>query len=394
MLVYRKHVNLIIALILLSFTASAQPVLSEYFKARENIAPPRIVTNLANSRTQIAQRKLNFQVGFTSVSGRRSDSITGFKMISAAEYKKLRDQRKARVKINYTPKLAPSYANASKLDLRNFHLVTPVRAQACGNCWTYSSLGSFESNYLLNHYKDSYAANDPDSPTNLNLAEQQMLSCSGAGDCVGGWMSGVFNWLESSKTSICRESDNPDQGWGGPACSNINPAANAKYRVADWDFIATSDDNWAVPAVQQIKNAMVYHGAVTAAFIASAADFDAFFTNYAGGVYNLPYSSNFCNTVACIFHAITIIGWDDSKQAWLIKNSWGPGWGDQGYGWMGYNSSLIGLGATWVESAKDSKWIVDPNRFKIKQPLIFPQEKLIIPARIDNIKPNKNPVRN
>ncbi|MDZ4794215.1 MAG: C1 family peptidase [Bacteroidota bacterium] len=371
--------QLIIPACFFLLTSPLKAQVSEYYKARELQAPPQVKTMLNNARAQIQQRKLKFTVGYTSVSNRSLDSITGYKMLSQAEYKKLKDQRKLRPQIPYSFKLSASLPITSKLDLRNFHLITPVRSQQCGNCWTYSSLGSFESNYLLTHFKETYTTGDPNSPANLNLAEQQMLSCSGAGDCGGGWMSGVFNWLESSKTSISRETVNPDQGWNGPSCGGINPAINNSYKVADWDFISTSDDNWAVPTVQQIKNAIATHGAVTAAFIASKTDFDNFFANYEDGVYDLPYNPNFCNSIPCIFHAITIIGWDDTKQAWLIKNSWGPGWGVNGYGWIGYNSSKIGLGATWVESVKGSNEFINPNLIKARPKLIFNNEILIIP---------------
>lgn len=376
---FKKRFSLIAGLSLFAIVAQAQPVINEYFKARELNASPLIKTKLVNARNLIKQRNLTFQVGYTTMTGRRADSITGFKMMSKAEYQRLRNMRKLRTKIVYTPKLNASLANAGKLDLRDYHIITPVRAQACGNCWTYSSMGAYESNYLLTHFKENYTADDPNSPANLNLAEQQMLSCSGAGDCTGGWMSGVFNWLETSKTSLSRETANPDKGWSGPSCGNIVPAPTNDYRVKDWDFIADSDDNWAVPTVAQMKNAIVTHGAVTAAFIASSADFDAFFTNYTDGVYNLPYNSNFCNTVSCIFHAITIVGWDDSKQAWLFKNSWGPGWGNNGYGWMGYNSSLIGLGASWVESMPSQNILFDPNKIKLRPKIIFRDEILTTP---------------
>lgn len=379
-----------------ALTASAQR--SEYFKAREFQASPKVKTILTNARAQIARDRLTFTVANTSVSGRNADSVTGFKMITQAEYKKLRDLRKLKGHPVYKPKLSPSYATASKLDLRDFHLVTPVRSQACGNCWTYSTIGSIESNFLLTNYKASYSDTDPNSPALLDLAEQQMLSCSGAGDCGGGWMSGVLNWLESSSTSVSRETLNPDKGWAGPSCGNINAAANNDYRVIDWDFIATSDDDWAVPTVAQIKDAIVHHGAITAAFIASKADFDAFFMNYEDGVYNQPYNSQFGVTIPRIFHAITIIGWDDTKQAWLFKNSWGPGWGNNGYGWMGYNSSKIGLGATWVETKKLNNTILfNPNLIKMQPKLRFKAEQLMIPKlevnQIDKNKLQVKPVR-
>ena len=60
-------------------------------------------------------------------------------------------------------------------------------------------------------------------------------------------------------------------------------------------------------------------------------------------------------------HVVVIIGWDDSKGAWLIKNSWGNTWGDlcgygneRGYMWIKYNTNNIGSYAAWVEAKKSS----------------------------------------
>ncbi|PYS68703.1 MAG: hypothetical protein DMF73_16215, partial [Acidobacteria bacterium] len=56
-------------------------------------------------------------------------------------------------------------------------------------------------------------------------------------------------------------------------------------------------------------------------------------------------------------HGVTLIGWDDRLAAWLIKNSWGKGWGEwagpglsveRGYGLVAYGSNNIGLAAAWV----------------------------------------------
>lgn len=47
---------------------------------------------------------------------------------------------------------------------------------------------------------------------------------------------------------------------------------------------------------------------------------------------------------------MTIVGWDDSKKAWLIRNSWGTDWGMNGYGWLGYDSSNIGYDACWIDA--------------------------------------------
>lgn len=46
-------------------------------------------------------------------------------------------------------------------------------------------------------------------------------------------------------------------------------------------------------------------------------------------------------------HAVQIIGWDDNKQAWLIKNSWGTGWANGGFAWIKYGSNKLGLTNVW-----------------------------------------------
>ena len=56
---------------------------------------------------------------------------------------------------------------------------------------------------------------------------------------------------------------------------------------------------------------------------------------------------------APVDHAVVIVGWDDAKEAWIIKNSWGTEWGYDGFGWVQYDTQNIGVGATWVEARKE-----------------------------------------
>jgi C1A family cysteine protease len=75
-------------------------------------------------------------------------------------------------------------------------------------------------------------------------------------------------------------------------------------------------------------------------------------------------------------HAVVAVGYDDSvkikntftgatetKGALLIRNSWGPGWGSNGYGWLPYEYVLKGLAVDWWSMIK-SEW-VDTGMFKI-----------------------------
>ena len=63
------------------------------------------------------------------------------------------------------------------------------------------------------------------------------------------------------------------------------------------------------------------------------------FYAYKSGVYN-GYASN--GNYNDVDHAVTIVGWDDSKKAWIIRNSWGTSWGIGGYAYVGYNACNIG----------------------------------------------------
>jgi hypothetical protein len=88
--------------------------------------------------------------------------------------------------------------------------------------------------------------------------------------------------------------------------------------------------------VAELKAALLVHGPITTC-IRSTSLFEA----YAGGVFN-QHAAGATN------HVVLLVGWDDSKMAWRIKNSWGKDWGEDGFGWVAYGSNSIGFGSTWV----------------------------------------------
>jgi cathepsin L len=200
-------------------------------------------------------------------------------------------------------------------------------------------MGAWEGAYNV------FYSNAPDT------SEQQVLTCSGAGTCAGGWWDPVYAWMIG--TAVGTEADTPYSGVDGP-CLQHPPASS---KVAAWGFVTTK---WALPSVDQIKQSLVANGPLAVAVRATPA-----FQAYRSGVFNE-------NAPGDINHGVVLVGWDDGRQAWRIKNSWGTGWGEQGYMWIRYGSNSIGYAATWVKPlAPRFRGAVDPrllqlfNRFQV-----------------------------
>jgi C1A family cysteine protease/TolA-binding protein len=202
--------------------------------------------------------------------------------------------------------------------------LAPIRNQgSCGSCWAFAAVSTIEtSNALINGGQS-------------DLAEQHALSCSGGGSCYGGWYTTVYDWLGSGKDGLQTEQSVPYQG-RDDSCSN---GGTTPYEIETWGWVDPVD---IMPSVDDIKAAMCKYGAITAAVAATPT-----FIAYGGGVFDERSSSQ-------INHAVTLVGWDDSKGAWLLRNSWGSNWGEDGYMWIEYGSNSVGSYAAWTMVEEDA----------------------------------------
>ncbi|MFT3686226.1 MAG: C1 family peptidase [Phycisphaerales bacterium] len=192
--------------------------------------------------------------------------------------------------------------------------VTPIRRQGdCGSCWDFGTVAVVESSYAIAHGSQS------------DFSEQSILDCSGQGDCAGGWWA--FDYVVSP--GIMNESDYSYL----ERRQECKAGAWTRYQARSWGYVNPSVRE---PSIKEIKEIVKNRGPVAVGFTATA-----LFQAYRGGVFNASDAGD-------VNHAIVIIGWDDSKEAWKIKNSWGPTWGENGYGWVKYGCSHIGYGAAWV----------------------------------------------
>ncbi len=103
-----------------------------------------------------------------------------------------------------------------------------------------------------------------------------------------------------------------------------------------------------LPTVAALKQALCQYGPLVVAIHATDE-----FTQYKGGSTFSQFKSGYADPQSpsqlMLNHAIVIVGWDDTKNAWSIKNSWGTQWGvDQGFAWVDYDSNNIGAMAAYV----------------------------------------------
>jgi len=118
---------------------------------------------------------------------------------------------------------------------------------------------------------------------------------------------------------------------------DISVAGTYRLLAAAW-----VDPSGNVPQPEVIKKALCEYGPISAGIYATPT-----LQSYGG-----PDTEVFSEVVnsADSNHAILIIGWDNNKQAWLIKNSWGERWGFAGYAWVKFGSNNVGRFPVWAKA--------------------------------------------
>lgn len=355
----KKVLFLLSALFLCNTVFPQELKVPDFYKQREIKAPPAVRNNLLKARKTIAEKRLQFVVGYTSKAEIPLEKITGLKQLPPAEQRQFNLRMKERVlrlrdidtngdaqggslKGSHRPRPKPSYVYGNpswpKLDLRDGRFVSPVKDQGShGSCWAFSAIAAYESSFKIINNQS------------IDASEQQVINCSGAGTSAhGGWMSLVFDWMVDNNTEVFKERDLPYTGDDGRCPSRTT---SSEYYAVTWGAVEPTGDLGKIPTVAQIKTAICRYGALPTALFA-----DDMFRYYVGGVYSSFISGENEN----INHAVTIIGWNDSIQCWLIKNSWGQDWGnfcsttsnEFGYGWVRYDSNNIGKHTIWVKARK------------------------------------------
>ncbi|MCK4302740.1 MAG: hypothetical protein KAY24_00700 [Candidatus Eisenbacteria sp.] len=185
----------------------------------------------------------------------------------------------------------------------------PRNQYGCGSCWAFAAVGALEGAYKIA------------TGTEILFSEQQCISCNEYGyGCNGGQMNGCYDlWMWFGAV---RRTCMPYQYPYTDPC--IQDECDVPVRLNDYVYVGYGEEN--------LKTGVMNHPVAVVIHAPWA------FQSYGGGCYNGVWGQS--------NHAILCCGWDNSacygNGAWLIKNSWGTGWGEGGYGWVQFGSSSFG----------------------------------------------------
>ena len=187
------------------------------------------------------------------------------------------------------------------IDWRNKNKVSSVKNQEqCGSCWAFSSVGAVESAWSIKHN------------VLYNLSEQELIDCSSENrGCEGGSMDLAFQYI--IENGLCSNISYPYTAQDG----QCNDSCKSLVKITNYSDITQNNEEMLMRAVQ--------HQPVSVAIQANKRSFQM----YQSGIYNDP---------DCGFeldHGVLLIGYGYDKtydmDYWIIKNSWGSSWGENGY---------------------------------------------------------------
>lgn len=227
----------------------------------------------------------------------------------------------------------------------------PVRNQnPYGTCWTFATLACLEMSAvkqgfakasdidLSEHHLEFYTTNSVVDP--LKGTKEDMNYFSGTNEQrakMGGNMNLACNTLFTWQ-GCANEKDYPYKNILNNLPETIASAyASDSFHAAELRMMSIKDTNL-------IKQTVMKNGIVAISMRLEQSKY-----------YNATNKCHYCPSTLTPNHAVAIVGWDDnysktnfspaqpsSNGAWLIRNSWGDKWGDNGYFWLSYEDKTMG----------------------------------------------------
>jgi len=202
----------------------------------------------------------------------------------------------------------------SSFDWRTYGAVTPVKDQLqCGACWAFAATGDMEGTWKLK------------SGSLVSLSEQELISCTTQADgCSGGLMNEAYQFVINNG-GIGTESQYPYTSGTTLTTGQCQLSESSPVTIEGWTLIKAN-------TVADLQAALKSEGPIAVAINANQMQF------YSSGI-------DVCLSPGPVNHGVLLVGYgtQDGETFWIIKNSWGISWGQQGYYYISTAKGACGV---------------------------------------------------
>ena len=262
----------------------SMPTVEEYNMRRELFESADYLINLHNSTNA------SFTLGHNKFSHMTEEEKAGTRGLIMPEYLLGGEQ----VELS-------EEKNGTSIDWRTEGAVNAIQDQGqCGSCWTFSTMAAVEGEHAIK------------TGELLKFAEQELVDCDGlSAGCNGGSMALAFYWLERHAAIL--ESDYAYTATDGTCMYDSLPHTSVN---------TTGYTSVRQRSLSQLE-AAVQTGVVSVAIEADRAVFQL----YNGGIFD----ASTCGT--SLDHGVALVGFgtESGQDYFILRNSWGTSWGEEGY---------------------------------------------------------------
>jgi cathepsin L len=226
-------------------------------------------------------------------------------------------------------------------------IVGPVKNQEqCGSCWAFSAVGALESQVAKVTGTPVILSEQEmvDCVKNIKSPDKSSVCCDG---CEGGEMYSVYQYLLKNNAEDDTEKQYPYKAVDQD-CQVLPSTVKIKLK----SFVSLPMGNEST-----IKSALYNHGPIS---VGVNANLD--WQLYKDGIYN-PSEEACDSSVSSMDHGVILVGYgsEDGLDYWIVRNSWGEDWGEQGYMQLarGHNSCGVANAAIYpvLDTGKPDAWV-------------------------------------